>query len=95
MADILPVVVFPADGAKLRVSMSDPDQALHKKVIFPGARIIAFILLPASLFAAFNMATRPPPIQQMEARFRWGLIALFSLIAIVSFLMLRAPIYRR
>jgi len=71
--------------------MSEP--TLHRKIMFGGVRVVAFLLMICSLVGAVGLATSHDP--RMDSGMKWGLVVLFAAIAVVSFLMLRTSTKRR
>jgi len=63
--------------------------AFYWKIIFGGARVVAFLLMIFSFVVGLGIAIRPA--YQMDSGLKWGLVVLMAIIFVISALMLRAP----
>lgn len=58
-------------------------------IFYWAARVTALLIMVAAAIGAIVLAADTE--SQMDAPLRWGLVALFSILAIVCFKALRAP----
>lgn len=73
--------------------MNNDRIGLYWRIVFGGTRLFAFLLMIASLAGAVGIGMDQS--SRMDAGLRWGLVALLTVLSVLSFLMLRAPIRRK
>jgi hypothetical protein len=73
--------------------MNNDHISRYWKIVFGGTRVFAFLLMIVSLGIAISIGSDEN--SRMDAGLKWGLVALFTLVSVLGFLMLRAPIRRK
>jgi hypothetical protein len=70
----------------------EPDETLHRRLVYGSARFVACLFILASGTAAVEFATNKHP--NMDSGLRWGLFGLMILVFVLSLMMLFAPTKR-